>query len=188
MSHVTEARPLKIVAMVFTQLEKSTSGIENVLVFTDVFTKYTITIPTRDQTAKTVSRLFVREWIKKLGVPERIHSNQSRSFENQIIKQLCLLYQVKKSKLTPYHHPWGNSQVERFNCSMQEEKNGLTNYRNWYLFTTVHPIPLHLMLHTIYFLSMMPGYQWIIYFIPQVIETLVLINGFNFIAIGCRKL
>ena len=46
------------------------------LVFTDVFTKYTITIPTRDQTAKTVSRLFVREWIKKLGVPERIHSNQ----------------------------------------------------------------------------------------------------------------
>ena len=63
------ARPLEIVAMDFTQLEKSTSGIENVLVFTDVFTKYTITIPTRDQTEKTVSRLFVREWIKKLGVP-----------------------------------------------------------------------------------------------------------------------
>ena len=51
--------------MDFTQIEKSTSGIENVLVFTDVFTKYTITIPTCDQTAKTVSRLFVREWIKK---------------------------------------------------------------------------------------------------------------------------
>ena len=107
--------------MDFTQIEKSTSGIENVLVFTDVFTKYTITIPTRDQTAKTVSRLFVREWIKKPGVPERIHSNQSRSFENQIIKQLCLLYQVRKSKMTPYH-PRRNSQVKRFNRSMKEEK------------------------------------------------------------------
>ena len=64
-AHVTAARPLEIVAMDFTQLEKSTSGIENVLVFTDVFTKYTITIQTRDQTAKMVSRLFVREWIKK---------------------------------------------------------------------------------------------------------------------------
>ena len=59
MSYATAARLLEIVAMDFNQLEKSTSGIENVLVFTDVFTKYTITIPTRDQTAKTVSRLFV---------------------------------------------------------------------------------------------------------------------------------
>ena len=48
MSHaITAARPLEIVA---------------------------ITIPTRDQTAKTVSRLFVREWIQKLGVPERMYT------------------------------------------------------------------------------------------------------------------
>ena len=67
MSHATAARPLEIVAMDFTQLEKSTSCIENVLVFTDVFTKYTISIPTRDQTAKMISRLLVREWIQKLG-------------------------------------------------------------------------------------------------------------------------
>ena len=102
MSHATAARPLEIVAMDFTQLEKSPSGIENVLVYIDVFTKYTITIATLYKTAKTVTRLFVQRM-------ERMHSDQGRSFENQIIKQLCLLYQVKKSKTTPYH-PRGNSQ------------------------------------------------------------------------------
>ena len=53
--------------MDFTQLEILTLGIENVLVFTDVFTKYAITIPTRDQTTKTINRRLVREWIQKLG-------------------------------------------------------------------------------------------------------------------------
>ena len=67
MLHATAARPLEIVAMDFTQLEKSTSGIKNVLVFTVVFTKYTITIPTRDKTAKTINKLLVREWIQTLG-------------------------------------------------------------------------------------------------------------------------
>ena len=168
MSHATAAKPLEIMAMDFTQQEKSTSGIKNVLVFTDVFTKYTITIPTRDQTAKTVNRLFVPEWIKKLGVPERIHSNQSRSFENQIIKQLCLLYQVKKSKMTPYHHR-GNSQVERFNHSMKEEKMDwpLTGIGICLQLYT----PFHYILYSILSicLGMMPGYQWIIYFITYLV-------------------
>ena len=124
-----------------------------------------------------------RERITKLGAPERMHSNQSRSFENQIIKQLCLLYQVKKSKMTLYH-PRGNSQVECFNRSMKEKKMDwpLTGIGICTPHSTTSYTPYYL------FLGMMPGYQWIIYFIPQVIEALVLMNGFNFITIGCRKL
>ena len=50
---VVAKRPLEIVAIDFTQLEPGTGGVENVLVITDVFTKYTQAVPTRDQKAKT---------------------------------------------------------------------------------------------------------------------------------------
>ncbi len=41
-------------------LEPSRSGVENVLVTKDVFSKYTLTVPTRDQWAETVA--LVTEW------------------------------------------------------------------------------------------------------------------------------
>ena len=57
MGHVIANNPLEVLAMDLTMLVMSSSGIENVLVFTDVFTKYVVAVPTRDQTAKTVAIL-----------------------------------------------------------------------------------------------------------------------------------
>lgn len=47
--------PNRILAIVFTVLEPSHIGIESVLVMTDVFSKYTLSVPTRDQHASTVA-------------------------------------------------------------------------------------------------------------------------------------
>ena len=52
---LTAARPLEVLAMAFTVLDPSSNGTENVLVLTDVFTKSTQAIPTRDQKAVTVA-------------------------------------------------------------------------------------------------------------------------------------
>ena len=104
--------PLEVLAVDFTVLEPAFDGRENVPVITDIFTKFTQAIPTTDQKAKTVAAALVNNWFVKFGV--RIHSDQGRNFEGTGIRELCRMYNIQKTKTTPYR-PQCNGQCERFN-------------------------------------------------------------------------
>lgn len=117
MGHLLASRPNEIIAVDFTVLEPTTRGVQNILVITDVFSKYSVAVPTLDQRAPTVAQVLVTEWFYRFGTPTRIHSDQGRCFEGLLIQQLCNMYGVQKSRTTPYH-PAGNGQCERFNRTL----------------------------------------------------------------------
>lgn len=114
MNSIQSSKPLEVVALDFTLLERSQSGKENVLIITDVFSKFTVAIPTADQRAITVAKVLVKEWIHRYGVPARIHSDQGWCFEAEVVQQLCRVYGIQKSQITAFH-PQGNGQCECFN-------------------------------------------------------------------------
>lgn len=76
---------LEVLEIDFTLLEPGMDRRENVLVMTDVFSKYTQAVPTKDQSAITVAKTLVESWFYRFGVPKRIHSDQGRNFESALI-------------------------------------------------------------------------------------------------------
>ena len=115
--HLVATQPLQIVAMDFLGLDEASDGHEDVLVLTDVFTKWAVTIATKDQTALTVVRCLIDNWIVNFGAMLQLHSDRGRSFEAEVVALLCSHYGIKKSRTTSYH-PQGNGQCERFNKSL----------------------------------------------------------------------
>ena len=73
--HLIATQPLEIVAMDFIKMDPASDGREDVLVMTDVFTKWTVAVATSDQSAATVVKVLVQDWIEHYGVPLRLHSD-----------------------------------------------------------------------------------------------------------------
>ena len=85
-----------------------------IFVMTDLFTKYAISVPLAVTEAKDVEKEIVQCWVLHFGVPDVLHTDQGINFGSDLIKQLCKLFKMDKTRTSPYH-PQGNGQMEQHN-------------------------------------------------------------------------
>ena len=50
-----------------------------------------------------MAKILIEKWFSVFGIPARIHSNQGRSFDNEIIASLCKMYGIRQSTTMPYN-------------------------------------------------------------------------------------
>ena len=128
MGSLNASQPMELVCIDYLGLEESKGKYANILVITDVFTKYAWAIPTRNQSAATTARVLFDNLLVHYGFPLRLHSDQGRNFEGNIISQLCKLTGIRKSRTTTYH-PMGNAVTERFNRTLLNMLRTLSDYK-----------------------------------------------------------
>ena len=75
----------------------------NILIVTDHFTKYAQAYVTPRQIAVVVAQTLWENFLVYYGWPEKILTDQGKSFGNNLIRELCQLAQVKKLCTSPYH-------------------------------------------------------------------------------------
>lgn len=114
---IVSTRPMELVCIDFLSLEQSKGGFENILVITDHFTRFAQAIPCKNQTAHTTAKVLYDNFFLHYSFPEKLHSDQGRNFESKVIRELCKLLGIKKTRTTPYH-PMGNGSAERFNQTL----------------------------------------------------------------------
>ena len=85
-----------------------------ILVISDLYTKYVVTVPLKDMTAATVANAIVEQWIMRYGTPDVLHMEQGTKFNSDLMQDICRLFMIDKTRTTPYY-PQGNGQIERFN-------------------------------------------------------------------------
>lgn len=107
-------RPFQKVAADITELPVTSEGYRYVLVLMDYFTRYVNVYPMKDQRTPTVAQCIFEEYIRHHGIPESIHTDQGRQFELDMMKELCSLLGIEKSRTSPYHAQ-SDGMVERFN-------------------------------------------------------------------------
>ena len=110
--------PMQIAAVdIVGPFPDSPNGNRYILVAMDYFTRWAEVYAIPNQEASTVAEKLVNEFFLCFSLPEQLHSDQGRQFESSLMKEICRLLGIHKSRTTPYH-PQSDGLVERFNRTL----------------------------------------------------------------------
>ena len=114
--------PLELVHLNYTSIESTMElnkppMVKKVLVMTNHFTRYALAVVTKDQTAKTVAKVFYECFIAIFGVPAKLLNDRGANFMSTLVEELCSAFGIQKCRTTAYHTQC-NGQVECFHQTL----------------------------------------------------------------------
>jgi transposase InsO family protein len=95
----------------------SNGGNKKVIVMGDLFTRFMMAIPVRDETAATISRVLLELWVLLFGPLKKLLSDLGKAFSGDVIRHLCAQVGTKNI-FTSAYHPQTDGCVERFNRTL----------------------------------------------------------------------
>ena len=92
--------PLELVHLDYTSIESAMElnkplVVKNVLVITDHFMRYTLAVVMKDQTAKTVAKVFYEHFIAIFGVPTKLLSDRGVNFTSALVEEPCAAFGIE---------------------------------------------------------------------------------------------
>ena len=134
MQPISVSYPMEFIHLDFLTLGGKTRDAKgtNILVITDHFTRYAQAYVTPKQTAIVVAYILWENFLVHYGWPEKVLTDQGKSCENNLFRELCSLAKVKKLCTSPYH-PETNGQCEHFNATLISMLGTLPSHakKNW---------------------------------------------------------
>ena len=108
------------------KLPLTENGYQYLLVCVDSFSRFTILVPLKDKSARSVAQALIDEVICRYATPRVILSDNGREFNNAILQAVCDSFNIKKCNIVPYS-PQANGKVERANRRILDILRFVTN-------------------------------------------------------------
>ena len=93
--------PLELVHLDYPSIESTmelnkSPVVKNILMITDHFMRYALAVVMKDQTAKTVTKVFYKHFIAVFGVPAKLLSHRGVNFTSAVVEELCAAFGIQK--------------------------------------------------------------------------------------------
>jgi hypothetical protein len=128
------ARPFEIISMDFiSELPKTSSGHDNILVIVDKLTKFALFIPTRTNiNEKECAELIFDNVFTRFGLPRQIITDRDSKWTGNFWEEVCRLFSIKRALTTAYH-PQADGQTEILNQLLETALRMYSNPQkdNW---------------------------------------------------------
>ncbi len=114
------------------KVPESDDGHNSIMVASDHFTKYSEFYALKDNTAQTCADKLCTEFFIRFGVPLVLHSDGGKNFESDLLKGVCEVLDIHKTKTARYR-PQGNSVIERNNRTLKKMLKSVVeeNPKSW---------------------------------------------------------